>query len=130
VYVAIRAGVTYAFRDNPGGSVEMHLFDHNQLVLLHPQLMSKRLPLLVAAALAGAWGWRHKPPFLRSAFLALVPALLIMGVTVGQVDEIRAYYEIYPVVVVLVADSVCRALDISIGTVPSGRASLSVGAHA
>jgi hypothetical protein len=90
--------------------VETHLFDHNQLVLLHPRLMSKRLPLLVGVTLVGVWGWGHKPRFLRHALLALAPALLIMGVTVGQVDEIRAYYEVYPVVVLLVADSVCRAV--------------------
>lgn len=116
VFAVIRTSLMYAFRNNPGGSVEMHFFDHNQLVLLHPQLMSKRLPLLVGATLFGAWGWRRKPLFLRHALLALVPVLAVMGVTVGQVDEIRAYYELYPVVVVLVADSVCRAVGRPLST--------------
>ena len=116
IFVLLRASVTYAFRNNPGGQVEMHLFDHNQLVLLHPGLMSKRLPLLVGMTLVGVWGWRHKPLFLRHALLALAPVLLVMGVTVGQVDEIRAYYELYPVVILLVADSVCRAMGRPLGT--------------
>ena len=47
-------------------------------------------------------------PFLQDAIATLAPVLLVMGVTVGQVDEIRAYYEFYPIVIVLVADSVCR----------------------
>ena len=33
-----------------------------------------------------------------------------MGVTVGWIDEIRAYYEVYPVVVLLVADTVRAVL--------------------
>ena len=101
IVALVRASVVYAFRDNPGGQVEMHLFDHNQLVLLHPSLMSKRLPLLAGATLFGAWGWRYKPLFLRHALLVLAPVFVVMGVTVGQVDEIRAYYELYPVVVLL-----------------------------
>lgn len=114
VWLAVRATVAYASRNNPGQVVLLHLFAHNQYVLFHPRMMSKRLPLLVGATLVGAWGWNLKPPFLQRALLVLAPALLIMGVTVGWIDEIRAYYEIYPVVVLLVADSVCRALVIPI----------------
>lgn len=130
VFVLIRAGVTYAFRNNPGDALEIHLFDHNQLVLLHPHLMSKRLPLLAGATLVGVWGWQRKPPFLRQALLVLAPLLLIMGVTVGQIDEIRAYYELYPVVVVLVAESVCHALRIAIDSAPGGHTSAVMTAHA
>lgn len=110
VFAVLRAAVTYAFRNNPGEAVELHLFDHNQWVLLHPQTMSKRLPLLIAVCAAGAWGWRGKPQFLRDAFLTLAPILLVIGVTVGQIDEIRVYYELYPLVVLMAADSACRAL--------------------
>ena len=70
--------------------------------------LARRFPLLAAAAAFGAWGWRRKAPFLQDAIATLAPVLLVMGVTVGQVDEIRAYYEFYPIVIVLVADSVCR----------------------
>jgi hypothetical protein len=109
VFVLLRAAVVYAFRDNPGSTVEMHFYDHNQYVLLNPGEMSKRLMLLVAAAVAGTWRWREKPLFLRQAFLTLAPALIVMGVTVGMVDEIRAYYEMYPVIVLMAAHSVVRA---------------------
>ena len=110
MFVVIRGGIGYAYRNNDGGVVEMHLFDHNQLVLLHPLDMSKRLWVLVAAAVAGMWGWREKPELLRHALAVMAPVLLVMGLTVGQIDEIRAYYELYPIVVLLVADSVFRVL--------------------
>jgi len=110
VFAVIRASIGYAFRNNEGGAVEMHLFDHNQHVLEHPMEMSKRLWLLIAAIAAGTWGWRQKPALLRHALLVLAPILLVMGLTVGQLDEIRAYYEVYPVVALLVADTVWRGL--------------------
>jgi hypothetical protein len=103
VFATVRVAVTYAFRDNPGGSVELHLFEHNQLVIFHPQLMSKRLVLFVAAIGAGLWQWSRKPPLLQSAFIVMAPILAVMGITVGQVDEIRAYFEIYPVVALMIA---------------------------
>ena len=92
--------------------------------------MSKRLPLLAGVTLVGVLGWHRKPSFLRHALLVLAPTLLIMGVTVGQIDEIRAYYEIYPVVVLLVAESVCVALGTSIGLAPSRTGTLATTAHA
>jgi hypothetical protein len=111
VFVAIRSAVAYVFRDNPGSAVELHLFDHNAQVLLHPGSMSKRLIVLLGAGVIGAYGWERKPPFLRLALLTLAPALLVMGMTVGQVDEIRAYYEIYPVIGLLVADTCFQAFE-------------------
>ena len=72
--------------------------------------MSKRLWFLIAATAAGTWGWRHKPALLKHALLVMAPILLVMGLTVGQLDEIRAYYEVYPVVALLVADSAYRVL--------------------
>ena len=108
IFIAIRGLIAYIFRNNPGGVVEINWENHNQQVLLDPRMMSKRLFLLIGVGAFGAWHWRDKPPFLRDAVIVLAPVLLIMGVTVGQVDEIRAYYEIYPLVVVLAADSFCR----------------------
>ena len=108
LFLIVRGTISYVFRHNPGEVVEINWANHNRVVLVDPSLMSKRLPLLAAAAAFGAWGWRHKAPFLRDAIATLAPVLLVMGVTVGQVDEIRAYYEFYPIVIVLVADSVCR----------------------
>jgi hypothetical protein len=108
IFLVIRGAISYAFRHNPGEVVEINWANHNRVVLVDPSLMSKRLPLLAAAAVFGAWGWRDKAPLLRDAIATLAPVLLVMGVTVGQVDEIRAYYEFYPIVIVLVADSVRR----------------------
>ena len=117
-FALVRAVVVYAFRANPGDSVEVHLFDHNQYVLLNPGEMSRRLILLVAVAVAGTWGWPDKPPFLRHAFATLAPALVVIGVTVGMVDEIRAYYEMYAVVVLMAAHTLLRSLDVPITMAP------------
>jgi hypothetical protein len=118
MFLIIRGGLLYVFRNNPGATVEMHLFDHNWQVLLHPSWMSKRLLLAVGALLVGVSGWTRKPTFLRDALLALAPVLLVMGLTVGQVDEIRAYYEVYPVVALLVAETFFRLLHVPLSPAP------------
>jgi len=120
-FLIIRTGLQYVFRNNPGSTVEMHLFDHNWQVLLHPSWMSKRLLLFVGAILVGVRDWKRKPTFLRDALLALAPVLLVMGLTVGQVDEIRAYYEVYPVVALLMADTIFRRLRAPLSPVPGVR---------
>lgn len=119
IFVAIRGTISYIFRNNDGGVVEINWYNHNQQVLLDPSLMSKRLPMFAALALVGTWQWRHKAPLLRTGLVVLAPVLLAMGVTVGQVDEIRAYYEFYPIVIVLVADSVCRMVGYPIKSEPA-----------
>lgn len=121
VFAMVRTAVVYAFRDNPGDTVEIHLFGHNQYVLLHPAEMSKRLLMLIGVALVGLWSWKAQPMALRHAFVVLAPALLVMGFTVGMVDEIRAYYEIYSVLILMAALPVCRALDIPIAAASESR---------
>jgi hypothetical protein len=118
VFLIVRVGLLYVFRSNPGSTVEVHLFDHNQQVLLHPSWISKRLLLAVGATLIGVWGWDRKPAFLQDALLALAPVLIVMGLTVGQVDEIRAYYELYSVVVLLIADTFFRLFHAPLSPVP------------
>jgi hypothetical protein len=105
VFAAVRIAVTYVFRHNPGGAVEWHLFDHNLLVIQHPTLMSKRLFVFLGAIAVGMLSWERMPRFLRSAFVVMAPVMAVMGITVGQVDEIRAYFEIYPVIVLMIASN-------------------------
>lgn len=121
VFALVRSAVVYAFRDNPGDTVEIHLFGHNQYVLLHPLEMSRRLLLLIGVAIVGVWGWNDKPPFLQNVFIILAPVLVVMGVTVGMVDEIRAYYELYAVIVLMAAHTVLRALDVPVAVAASPR---------
>ncbi len=114
VVALVRAWVVSAFRDNPGEAVEVHLFGHNQYVLLHPSEMSLRLLMLIGIAIVGVWSWKAQPAPLQQAFAVLAPALLVMGLTVGVIDEIRAFYEIYPLLVLMAGFTIYRAVGVPV----------------
>lgn len=45
--------------------------------------------------------WKQKPKYLRSAFSLLAPTLLVMYVVLGQAFEIRVFWELSPLVIIL-----------------------------
>lgn len=100
LFAAIKAGLTGLFRGNPGGIAELHL-EHN---LLLPPFGFAEVTALAAVALAIAREWSQKPPLLRAALWMLAP-LLGLGVFWGYLDEYRIYYEVYPVILLLVAQT-------------------------
>lgn len=97
ILVAVKALLTISFRDNPGPFVEFHLLDHNLSVLAGGYGWS---PLLLMALLAFVclYKWGRKPAFLKTAFIFTLPALLVISLFVGWIDEWRVYYEAYAVV--------------------------------
>jgi hypothetical protein len=98
LFAGIRAALVWHFQDNPGSLVELHL-EHN---LFLPPWGFAEATALAALAVAVARDWAAKPPLLRSALWMLAP-LLAFGTLWGYLDEYRIYYEVYPVVLLLVA---------------------------
>jgi hypothetical protein len=101
----VKAALLLVFRDNPGAPVEWHATDHNFGILAaYP-----------AAALFGWCGlilllfyrWTSKPRFPRRA-LWVVPPLVASAFFFGHPDELRDYYEAYPIVALLLLHGVSR----------------------
>lgn len=102
LFLAVKTVLTFAFRDNPGGTVEFHLLDHNLPLLKDYLLPYGPAPLVVALVLALLFFARlgEKPLLLRHG-LVLLPILLGLTTVLGYFDEWRDYYEAYPIVVLL-----------------------------
>jgi len=115
LWLVIKLGINYVFRDNPGGMVELHLRDHN-LGLLRSYPMGTAAGWLVLAVLM-AVRWSDTPRFLRTALWTL-PVLVGMTLFLGYLDELRDYYEAFPVVVLLVAHGVARLTGVDLAVVP------------
>jgi len=96
-YLAIKGGLTWVFRGNPGSFVEFHLLDHNLAWLLGGWSVTEVIVILILVPLVFI-RWNQKPPFLRIAFLGIVPILVFFALFIGFIDEWRIYYEAYPVV--------------------------------
>lgn len=53
-----------------------------------------------------AWRWREKPVLLRRG-LWIAPIAFVLGLLWGYIDEMRIYYEVYVVVFLLMAHTIC-----------------------
>jgi len=116
IFVVVKLGLAAVFRDNPGSFVALQGTRHN-------------LDLLGALSLPAVFGWcgvalllfyrwSEKPLFLRRALWIVVP---LVGLTffLGYLDELRDYYEAYPVVALLLLHSVSRLWGLRITVVGS-----------
>ena len=118
LFFLIRAGIVWIFRNNPGSSLEFHLFDHN-LALLHPPYSLLTLGAGLALSLLVFYKWNEKPSFLKSGIWILV-LLFIATLFFGFLDELRDYYEVYPILLLLVSHSIGNVTKYRIVTVSTG----------
>lgn len=104
IFVLVKGILTIIFMDNPGHFVEFHLYDYNLIRL------RKIKPLEMLLWGSGAvflifFHWLRKPRFLKVSLLMLIP-LVSLTLLLGFIDEWRDYYEVYPVLLLLVAHTV------------------------
>lgn len=110
-------GLRWVFRGNPGAILEFHLLDHNPWVLTQwePLIRTTRYLIpdrsnLMLLAVIGALVFHRfadKPVFLRRALVMTVPLILLLAVF-GYIDEMRTYYEVFPVFFLLMQYSVMK----------------------
>ena len=115
LFVLAKGVLHLAFRNNPGSFVEFHLLDHNAALFKDLSLAqaAQALGLVLAGALLVFYGWRRKPLFLRHALWILVP-LLALTLLLGYLDELRDYYEAYPIVLLLAAQTLAELLGLKL----------------
>jgi hypothetical protein len=114
IFLLVRSMLLWIFRNNPGDSIEFHFFDHNILLLLTPYSFSGLFLILSLATLI-YYKWSEKPDFLKAALWLILP-LSTSTLFFGYVDEIRVYYEVYPVILLLVSYSISDILGIKMIT--------------
>ena len=114
IFAAVKIGLYAAYRDNPGALVEVHLPKHNLEVL-------GAYPLSALFGWCGLtlllfYKWREKPLFLQQA-VWIVPPLIVLTFLFGYIDELRDYYEVYPVVLLLLLHSISKVWDFKVAAV-------------
>jgi len=113
LFSLIKAAVTLIFQDNPGVFLEFHLLDHNFYLLRPYPPVSVVLPLAVAVLVFHKWS--EKPTFLRDSLWMLAP-MFSLGLFFGYLDEGRAFYEAYPILLLLICYSLAKILDVGVVT--------------
>jgi len=117
VCLLIKLGLEVVFADNPGQAVEHHF--HRNLELLRTYSIGTAVGSLVLAMLIGV-RWSEAPRFLRTALWCL-PVLIGLTLFLGYLDELRDYYEAFPVIVLLAAHGIARLTGVDIKVVPESR---------
>ncbi len=102
IFLAVKLILAILFRHAPGGLVEFHL-DHTFEILTRDYELPQLTAWLFVFALVVGY-WPDKPPFLRHAVLIIFP-LLPLALVMGYVDELRIYYEVFPIAILMMAHS-------------------------
>ncbi len=110
IFILVKSLLYFVFKNNPGTFIEFHLIDHNLRLLTG-------YDLTLAAAVLGLillvfYKWNEKPNFLKTSLWMFIP-LVILTLFLGYLDELRDYYEVYPAVIIFIAHSIARILDVN-----------------
>lgn len=111
IFGIIKALLFILFFDNPGGFVEFHLIDRNYLLFNGYSLTTFTVLLIIFNSIFSRWN--EKPKFLKDALWIGIP-LLFLTLLFGFFDELRDYYEVFPVIILLISFNIARILNINL----------------
>ena len=109
-WLIVRGLLLWVFRNNPGEPIALHLFRNAQVLavpgnwfLFRPVTEWLILPrgfnaLYVLGFIASLFALKQAPKFLKDACWVVLPVFVLTWLF-GNVDEMRVYYEILPIVV-------------------------------
>jgi len=114
IFAVIQGTLYWSFQHNPGGQLEPHLLGHNLYVFRH--LPYDIISMVVLFVLLGGLfhDWPHKPRLLKCG-LGVLALVLPLAMVFAWIDELRAYYEFFPVIMLLLFHTFSKyALDESL----------------
>ena len=116
VFAGIRLLVTWLFKENPGSLMEFHLHRHWDVFKRYPLLVMASTLLWILIAFLMFYKWKEKPNFLLHGTLIIIP-LFILYMGWGWPYELRVFYEVYPIVILLSAHTISGALGMKVTAV-------------
>jgi hypothetical protein len=108
-WLVVRGALFWYFRNNPGEPIALHLFHNAQVLavpgnwfLFRPVTDWLILPrgfnvIYVLGFIASLFALKRAPRFLKDAYWVVFPVFVLTWLF-GNVDEMRVYYELLPVV--------------------------------
>lgn len=111
-WAVVKLTLTLIFWHNPGSIVEFTLIDHNlRMPVEHPLGFFYALAVFLLSAWLIKFRWKERPVFLRQGLMVTLMPLVVIGMFVGYLDELRIYSETLPFVVLLMAPSLIDIFD-------------------
>ena len=109
IFALVKILLYFIFINNAGGFVEFHLIDRNHLIFNGYSLNTFVVLLIIFLGIFSRW--KEKPKFLKDALWITLP-LVILTFFLGFLDELRDYYEVFPIVILLISLNIARILNV------------------
>ena len=117
VFAIVKLALYWAFRDNIGDSLEFHLPEHfteyHRILTNYPMLVLYYSLFLFGIPVLMFYRWDEKPLFLRNCVLIIGP-LFFLYILFGYPFEVRVFYEVYPIVLLLMVHSLGMLAGINV----------------
>jgi hypothetical protein len=114
-FVAIQASIRLTFKHNPGAPVEHYWRFHLDWLLQRNFVEMVSLSVVVGFFVKGV---RDLPQVLRRSSLVLIPGLLLYFVA-GYPGEFRIFYDVVPLLVLMLSRNIELGLGRALGLTPS-----------
>lgn len=101
VWFASQVFLRWVFIDSPG-VLWIEPMENLQKFIADPIRTILHLSVMIIILFLVFRNWKSKPLFLRLAFMTFAPLLMVAYLVLGQAFEIRVFWEVYSVVVLLV----------------------------
>jgi len=111
LFFLVKIFLYFIFVDNPGGFVEFHLIDRSYLLFNGYSLITFVVLLIIFLSIFSRWS--EKPKFLKDALWIAIP-LIMLTLFLGFFDELRDYYEVFPIVILLLSYNIARVLGVDL----------------
>lgn len=98
-FLAIRVFITYVFSENEGPFLEYHFVEHNLRIRYSLIALTMNSGFFILLMLLNFLKWKTKPEFIKTSFWVIFLPTFILTIFFGYVDELRVYYELYPILI-------------------------------
>lgn len=98
-FLAIRVFITYVFSENEGPFLEYHFVEHNLRIRYSLIALTMNSGFFILLMLLNFLKWKIKPEFIKTSFWVIFLPTFILTIFFGYVDELRVYYELYPILI-------------------------------
>lgn len=98
-FLAIRVFITYVFSENEGPFLEYHFIEHNLRIRYSLIALTMNSGFFILLMLLNFLKWKTKPEFIKTSFWVIFLPTFVLTIFFGYVDELRVYYELYPILI-------------------------------
>lgn len=102
-YILIRLLLINIYKDNPGGLVEFHLYDHLYAYLTHPVNTLLLFGTMAGILVISLLNSRERSSFVQNSLLAIGGPTLLLYFFFGVPFEVRIFLETYPSIFLVVS---------------------------